>query len=358
MSAISLKGWVAPENRQLRRVRWIRLLLPLALFLLVVVFELNEHEFNANAFDVEMIGEIVFFGILGPSMVFLALSYIEWLLQHVIRANGEIVAINRKLEHVVAERTAALAARNAELAQANANLRQLDQMKSEFVSLVSHELRAPLTTMSGALEIALQHAEQMPFRLRHTLEVLARENQRLTTLVQTILDLSRIEAGRLQVNLGPVAVRPLLQQAAEVMLAQSSRRVVWEVCSALPPAWADEILLEQVLRNLIRNADVYSPAGEPICLSACLTDDGRMRIAVRDHGPGVPPEMRQSIFERFARGRHGEHGPRGWGLGLYFARKLIERQQGEIGVISPVWPDADRPGSEFYILLPLADSPD
>lgn len=358
MSAVSLKGWVIPENRQLRRVRWIRLLLPLLLFLLVVAFEVEEHWVATGEFELKMAGEIVFFGMFGPSMVFLTLSYIEWLLKEVVRANEDALAMNRKLEQMVAERTAALAARNAELAQANANLQQLDEMKSDFVSLVSHELRAPLTTMNGALEIALQHAEQIPSRLRHTLEVLSRESQRLTTLVQTILDLSRIEAGRLPVNFGPVAVRPLLQEAAEVMLAQSSRRVVWEVCSALPPVWADEVLLEQALRNLIRNADMYSPPGEPICLKACLDDDGRMRIAVRDHGPGIPPEMRQSVFDRFARGKHGEQGPRGWGLGLYLGRKLIELQRGAMDVISPACPTPDRPGSEFYILLPLASSPD
>lgn len=355
MSAISLKGWVIPENRQLRRVRWIRFLLPLLLFLLVVAFEVEEHWVATGELELKMVGEIVFFGVVGPSMVFLALSYIEWLLKEVIRASEEALSMNCKLEHTVAERTAALAARNAELAQANVELQQLDRMKSEFVSLVSHELRAPLTTMNGALEIALQNTDQIPLRLRHTLEVVAHETQRLTTLVQSILDVSRIEAGKLQVNFGPVAVRPLLQQAAEVMLAQSSRQVVWEMCSALPPVWADEILLEQVLRNLIRNADVYSPPGEPIYLKACLHEDGRMRIAVCDHGPGIPPEMQQRIFDRFARGAHG---PRGWGLGLYLGRKLVELQQGAIGIVSPAWPDPDRPGSEFYILLPLASSPD
>jgi signal transduction histidine kinase len=181
------------------------------------------------------------------------------------------------------------------------------------------------------------------------------ESQRLTQLVQRILDVSRLEAGKLEINLGPVAVRPLMEQAAEVILTSKNRRVEWKFTENLPPVWADEIHLEEIVRNLMRNAEKYSPPDSVIHLCACQEGE-RVRISVKDHGPGVPLEYQQYIFERFGRAQHGESAPPGWGLGLYFARKLIEAQGGSIGVHSPVWNDAQAPGAEFYLLVPVATS--
>ncbi len=218
---------------------------------------------------------------------------------------------------------------------------------------MSHELRAALTNISGGLELVMRHSESLPIQARRILETTVGETQRLTKLVQRILDISRLEAGKLEINLEPVAVRPLTEQAASVIFASSNRPIKWEFSPNLPPVWADEIHLEEILRNLMSNADKYSPPGTAIELCACQQGE-QVRISVKDHGPGIPMEYQQYIFERFGRVYRGESAPLGWGLGLYFARKLVEAQGGSIGVISPIWDDPDAPGTEFYILLPVA----
>jgi signal transduction histidine kinase len=184
------------------------------------------------------------------------------------------------------------------------------------------------------------------------------ESRRLTGFVQTILDVSRLDAGKLAITLGPVAVRPLIEQAAAIVLVSSPRKVEWEIGLDLPPIWGDEVCLEQAVRNFISNADKYSPPEKPIHLCASM-DGERVRISVKDYGPGIPPDMRDRVFSRFGRLQSGESAPSGWGLGLYLGRKLIEAQNGEIGFVSPIWRgNSGAKGSEFYILMPVEQSPE
>ncbi len=329
--------------------------LPLFLSVTAIVFEFVEHIEKGELLDIGFNAEVIIFGFMGPIIIGFIIAWMREIVSAERKTAAQIHALNRELETKVAERTAALEQRNAELDAANRELQQLDEMKSEFVSLVSHELRAPLTTLNGGLELALQQAETLPSSARRTLETMAGESARLTQLVQTILDISRLEAGKLEINLGPVALRPLMENAAEVVLIPSNRPIEWKFTPDLPPVWADETHLEEIVRNLMRNAEKYSPPGAPIQLCACEEED-RIRISVKDHGPGVPPASQQYIFERFSRIQSGESAPPGWGLGLYFARKLIQAQNGSIGVNSPIWKSPDAPGAEFYLLVPLATS--
>ncbi len=355
MGVIS-KSAVAGITRKRTYIRVLQWALPLSLFLLSTSYEFNEHMIGrGEAVTSFLSSEVLLFGIVGPCAVFAAIGYIRRMVDAQDEAQVKLERLNRQLEDKVAERTLALEQQNVELARANEQLRSLDEMKSEFVAMVSHELRAPLTILNGALEIATQD-QALPQKSRGTLAIMASESRRLTDFVQTILDLSRLEAGKLRVNPGPVAIRPLLEQAASVILSQSARPLIWDRCDDLPPAWADEALLEEVLRNLIRNADKYSPPGQPIHLSACLQDGRRIRIGVRDHGHGIAPEIQASIFDRFDRGDARESAPAGWGLGLYLARKLIEAQDGAIGVRSPLAPEHPMPGSEFYVFVPIAET--
>jgi len=361
MTSDTLARDVRPGSRHdpqaaVRRIQWS---LPLVLFAIVAGYESWEHIFLKGEpfINIHLSAEIFFFGIVGPSAVFGVLAYIRRLLGEQWAARLELERLNRELESRVAERTAALEQRNAELARANAELQQLDQMKSDFVALVSHELRAPLTALNGGLELALQQADALPSAARRTLEVMARESERLTRFVQTILDLSRLEAGKLTLTLGPVASLPLLQRAVEAVLPDGRRPVRWDVPRDLPPLWADETYLEEIIRNLVRNADKYSPTGQPIHIAARAADN-RIELRVIDRGPGIPAEMQSRVFERFYRGQRGESAASGWGLGLYFARKLAEAQGGQLRLRSPAHADADAPGAEFTVFLPIADSPE
>ncbi len=343
-------GW-----RRLLDLDVLQWALPLFLAVTAIIFELIEHRDEMD--DPYFIGEMIIFGLMGPIIIRGILVWMHGLMNAQQQANAEILALNRDLESKVNERTAALAQRNAELDRLNTELRDLDEMKSDFVALVSHELRAPLTALNGGLELALQSSENLPERSRAILEIMTEESRRLTDFVQSILDVSRLEAGKLAITLGPVAVRPLVEQAAAIILASGQRKVEWDITAGLPPIWGDETYLEQVIRNLISNADKYSPSNKPIQLCAALNDD-KIRISVKDYGAGISLEMGERIFSRFSRLQSAESSPPGWGLGLYLGQKLIEAQNGEIGFISPVWKDAEAPGSEFYILMPIAQMPE
>jgi signal transduction histidine kinase len=326
---------------------------PLFLASTAFIFEIVEHSHEDGLrLDLAFTGETIIFGLMGPFIIGIIIAWMRQLFNAEKQAIAEVHVLNRELEVKVAERTATLEQRNIELDKANHELKKLDEMKSEFVSLVSHELRAPLTTLNGSLEIALQSADLLPPASRHTLEAMRDESARLTQFVQTILDISRIDAGRLTLNLGPVAVAPILYRAAEVVLG-SRRKIKWELPTEIPPIWADEIYYEQILRNLLRNADKYSPAETPIEINVHVNTSD-ISVEVIDHGAGIAPEMQEKIFDRFQRGQSDESAPPGWGLGLYFAKKLTEAQNGSLILHSPHWPISDTPGSSFSIVMPIA----
>lgn len=355
----------ATTQRYLRQVKWLRLILPALLFAVSTGFEAYEHWGLISLFDLQLIGEIFFFGLLGPAMVFAWLSYISVLLKKLDLANMRLTTLNENLEQKVADRTAAVAARNLdlakvnrELADANTELKKLDQLKSDFVAMVSHELRAPLTTLNGALEITLRSDCELPPRSRRVIEVMSTETDRLNRFVQTILDLSRLEAGKLKFNLGLVSLTPMLRHVADVTLRLDGRTVQWDVEPQLPPAWADELYLEEVVKNLLFNAVKYTPAGAPVAIGVQRASDnpGLVQIDITDYGPGIPPAQQAQIFERFYRHADGDSGASaGWGLGLFFARALVEGQGGRLTVTSPVHADPENPGTRFTVTLPVAE---
>lgn len=342
-------------NSYLWRVNLIRFFLPVLLFVVVAVYETEEHWLITGQFEFDLVGEILFFGIVGPLAVFFSVTYIVSLLKQLIKAREETEALNRDLEDLVAERTATLETRNLELAQANAKLQQLDQMKSDFVSLVSHELRAPLTNLNGALELALQNADHIPPQTQRILTLMANESQRLTRFVQNLLNVSQFEAGKLALNPGPVAVMPLLTRAVATVLPDTRRPIHWQIPSDLSPLWADEVYLEEIIRNLLLNADKYTPPQSPIDLTV-LADNHCLKIMITDYGLGIPAAFHEKIFDRFYRQERGDQiSSQGWGLGLYFARVLTEAQGGCLTLTSPVHDNAQMPGARFTLTLPLTE---
>ncbi|MEI7646096.1 MAG: HAMP domain-containing sensor histidine kinase [Chloroflexales bacterium] len=357
MRAIHMPQPKRSTGASLRVVAIIRFVLPLALCLLALGFEFGEHGGESGEQPAGWPGmtEMLIFGMIGPTAVFATMTYVVTLLREVEAIHSRVTELNQGLERLVAERTADLQASNAELAQANRQLHELDQMKSDFVALVSHELRAPLATLNGGLEVALQHPEDLPVRARRVLDLVMGETLRLTQFVQTVLDVSQLEAGKLHFNYGPLAVRPMLRRATEIVFGLDDQHLVWRIPASLPPAWADEIYAEEAIRNLLRNAQKYTPPHSPIEL-AVLLGDHCMRVCITDHGPGIPVGVQDRIFERFYRaGQNDEHAPHGWGLGLHFARSLIVAQGGSVWLESPAHANPDAPGARFIVELPIAE---
>lgn len=332
-------------GRKLAVVRW---LLPLLLATVVVGYETLEHVvYESEPIGIDFVTELGFFGILGPLLVALGLGWLLRNLDTQERAEAEIRRLNASLEQQVAERTLSLQQAYQELEKKNLELQTLDQLKSEFVSLVSHELSAPLTNINGGIELLLSGSDLSP-HCRDTLRIMGEQSQRLTHLVETILNISAIEARRWPLTPGPLAIPPLARGVARHMLSRVGRRQIqWQGADDLPFAWADEDSMAMVLTNLLDNAIKYSPDGSEIIVEAEATDD-TVRIAVSDAGPGIPPDARERVFERFYRldGRDNRQ-VYGYGLGLYVARLLVEAQEGQI------WAEEHPPqGARIVVSLP------
>jgi len=268
--------------------------------------------------------------------------------QQVAEARRELETLNAQLEEKVAEKTRSLSEANAQLARQNESLQTLDRMKSEFVSLVSHEMRAPLTTVSGGIELLLADPAELSPHVRDSLALVQNHLRHLTQFVETILDLSALEAGRLALYPGPLAVDDLIE-AVRALFASGRAdgdRLRVHLPTNVRPALADERALTSVLFHLIDNALKYAPGGE---IKVELEDKGDwVQVDVCDHGPGIPPEMREKIFTMFERlNSEDSRAVYGHGLGLYMSRRLLRAMGGDIEAGS-----APGGGARFTFWLP------
>lgn len=250
--------------------------------------------------------------------------------QQVTEAREQLQALNADLENKVAEETENLNRANRQLEEQNRKLQMLDRMKSDFVSMVSHELRAPLTNINGGIELTLSRPLEAP--LRTNLELVQAEILRLTRFVETILDLSALDAGRLPLYNGPVSYESVvLTMQTQLVHLPGLGRIRWQAPPGLPYLLADERALTSVLFHLLDNALKYAPEGE-ILISAAPANN-MVCIQVLDSGPGIPPESIPMVFDRFYRlNSEDSQTVYGHGLGLYIVRRLVEGMGGTIEV--------------------------
>ena len=229
-------------------------------------------------------------------------------------------------------------------------VKQLEGARQEFVANVSHELRTPLTLIKGCVETLLDGAKDDPAVGDRFLRTIEKHADRLTYLIEDLLTLSQLESGRLALNL---RATPLREVSTRVMDSFEARARVKQVTleNHVPAdlfAQADSERLEQVLFNLVDNAIKYGRTGGRVILLGERLGDGRTRVSVQDDGPGIPPEARDRVFERFYRldkARSREQG--GTGLGLAIVKHIVQRHGGEVGLQSEVGQ-----GSTFSFVLP------
>ena len=229
-----------------------------------------------------------------------------------------------------------LEAASRELRDANERLQELDRLKDEFLSTVSHELRTPLTSIRSFSEI-LQDDPDMPAAQRgEFLAIVVSESERLTRLINNVLDMAKIEAGRMQWNLTEVDVGEAVEKASaslKGLFEQSAKRLTIERPEALPPVRADYDRLVQVVINLLSNAEKFCPAGEGLVEVTLRGDGDGVTVSVTDNGPGIPEAQRDTVFDRFYQVRDDDTGnPMGTGLGLAICRRIVEHLGGRIWV--------------------------
>lgn len=235
--------------------------------------------------------------------------------------------------------------------------KRVDQLKTDFVSVVSHELRTPLTAIRGALGLLTGGVTGPLSAAGHELATRALANsERLTRLINDLLDIQKIESGKMRFDLTDCPLPRLLQEALLANQAYALRyKVPLELIEPVAPVSVrvDEGRFQQVMANLLSNAAKFSPEGQTVSVSAEVLPTGRTRIGVRDRGCGIAPEFRDRIFQKFSQADASTTRARdGTGLGLSITKVLVEGMGGQIG-----FDTAAGQGTTFYVELPLAETP-
>lgn len=228
--------------------------------------------------------------------------------------------------------------------------RKLDQLKDDFIGLVSHELRSPMTVITGAINTALTEAERLsPEETRQLLKDAAAESESLSNLLANLLELSRVQAQRLVLYSEAIDVKRVIQDAVDKIKHQySTHTFVINLPRRLPPLQADPLRLERILYNLLENAVKYSPTGGEVRVSAKPQGE-HLVIGVSDQGIGISPADQEKLFAPFQRLEKRPSGVRGVGLGLMVCRRLVEAHGGHIWVESE-----PSHGSTFFFAMPLS----
>jgi len=231
--------------------------------------------------------------------------------------------------------------------------KKLDQLKDDFIGLVSHELRSPLTVIIGAVNTVLTEGDRLsPEETRQLITDAALEADALSHLLSNLLELSRAQANRLLIRAEPVNVARIIQDTVEEIKRQSSaHQFILDIPKKLPTVYVDRLRLERILYNLIDNAVKYSPQGGEVRVSV-KSEEERLVIAVSDQGIGISRSDQAKLFGPFQRLEELRlNGIRGLGLGLLVCRRLVEAHDGRI------WVESDPgKGSTFFFTLPLSYS--
>lgn len=271
----------------------------------------------------------------------------------------ELESWNKKLEEEVRKRTEALSEANSELAKANEHLKELDKEKTRFLNTVAHDLRTPLTSIRTYADMVLMFKDEPAEIHDEFLNIIIQESDRLSNLINNLLNLARIEAGTLQYEKKPVDLRELISHFISVYKGQADAlgiSLTAHVPEDLPYAIGDRDGLGQLIANLLGNALKFTPRdGEiqivvkPDFTSEESSDYQHLCVSISDTGIGIPEEYHDRIFEKFGRGEMEERtASEGVGLGLSIAKRIVEYHNGRIWVESE-----EGKGSCFAFTLPV-----
>jgi signal transduction histidine kinase len=225
-------------------------------------------------------------------------------------------------------------------------LRRLDAMKSEFVANVSHELKTPLTSIKAYTEALLDLAQDA--QMKDFLKVIDEESDRLLYLINDLLNVSRIQSGKMKMHYAPTSPRTILDEVRKISRVHSEKHeLVAEIDPALPEMLLDKEKLKEVMINLISNAIKYSPAGGKVWVRMRL-EEGNLRLEIQDQGIGISPEHREKLFQAFYRVDSSSTAQiPGTGLGLVIVKAIVEHHGGRIWLES-----APGQGTTFFVLIP------
>lgn len=233
-------------------------------------------------------------------------------------------------------------------------LAELEMMKTDFISIVNHELRTPLTSIRGSLGLlAGGVAGELPRQASELVGVAMRNCERLSWIIDDMLDLAKMESAGMELDTHRCELKPLLEQAIHHHQPYADQyNVQFALDDQAGPAWLniDPARFEQVMANLLSNAAKYSPADGEVVVSTARLERGLLRVAVHDHGPGIPDELVPHVFDKFVRAEPLS-GRKGTGLGLSIGKALVEAMGGTIGLETRAGE-----GTTFHIDFPETES--
>jgi signal transduction histidine kinase len=264
-----------------------------------------------------------------------------------------VIEYSRELE----QKSRALEVATAELRRANQRLTELDRLKDEFISTVSHELRTPLTSIRSFSEILLDNPGLELAERNQFLEIVVKESERLTRLINDILDLSRIESGRMEWHLSTCEPQEIIEDALAATSGLFKAKGITlepEFARDLPRITVDRDRLMQVVINLLSNAAKFASADGGRVKVRLARQAGGLAVSVEDDGPGIPADQGEAVFDRFHQleGDEMTGKPQGWGLGLTICRQIVEHFGGRI------WVERAQPrGAVFRFTLPTTLAP-
>jgi signal transduction histidine kinase len=282
-------------------------------------------------------------------------------LVHLIQDVTELGTVHRQLtQHRNELRLlqAKLSRQNQDLAAANADLRRLNEIKSNFIAMAAHELNTPLSSIVGYVEMLLDGVYgPLVDKQRKPLTILQRSGRRLGTIINELLDVTRIQAERIELVLRPLDLGALAASVIAELRPQSeseAHHLILNTQSDLPFALIDEHRTSQIVTNLVSNAIKYTPKGGKITVTVSVGyDEGFLQLSVKDNGVGISPDDQAGLFKQFFRAESASRtGASGTGLGLFITRSLVELQGGKIWFESKF-----NQGSIFYVTFPIAGRP-
>ena len=232
-------------------------------------------------------------------------------------------------------------------------LEDMQRLRAEFLAMVSHELRAPLTSIKGAAATARDSSTPLdPAEVGQFFGLIEDQADHMRDLINDLLDMTRIEAGTLSVSPEPTDLAPVIEQAKQAFLSSGHRHSVdIETASSLPPVWADRRRVAQVLHNLLSNAAANSRQWSTITVAA-WQEDTHVAVSVTDQGAGIAPERLPLLFTKFSGVQHDDHRPQtGYGLGLSICKGIVEAHGGRIRADS----EGEGHGSRFTFTIPALD---
>jgi Na+/proline symporter/nitrogen-specific signal transduction histidine kinase len=262
---------------------------------------------------------------------------------------SQVVVYSHRLE----QKSRELEQATAELRAANERLKELDRLKDDFISTVTHELRTPLTSIRAFSEILQEDPRVDLAQRKRFLDIITKETERLTRIINQVLDLAKIEAGRAEWVESEVDMRVVISDALTAMsqlLQEKNIRIAVRLPEQVAPVRADVDRLVQVMLNLISNAAKFCDPARGLIEVSLREDGAKLRVDVRDNGPGINPEDQAVIFEKFRQAGDTLTGkPQGTGLGLPISKHIVEHYGGRIWVES-----SPGQGACFAFTLPLA----